>query len=144
MADNEIEKHLERLCAQSGMRMTDQRRIIAKIISNATDHPDVEELYNRAIKVDKKISVSTVYRTVRLLEQAGVLTKLDFRDGRARYEEAREDNHHDHLICVKTGEIIEFFNAEIEAMKEKIAREHGYKLIDHRLELYAVPLKDGD
>ncbi len=142
MANNDIEKQLEKLCLESGMRMTEQRRVIAKIISEANDHPDVEEIYNRAVKIDKKISVSTVYRTVRVLEQAGVLTKLDFRDGRARYEEAKEDEHHDHLICVRTGKVIEFFDKEIEALKEKIAKQHGYRLVDHRLELYAVPLKD--
>ena len=142
MANNDIEKHLEKLCSERGMRMTEQRRIIARIITEATDHPDVEEIYHRASQLDKKISVSTVYRTVRVLEEAGILTKLDFRDGRARYEEMGEE-HHDHLICVKTGKIIEFFNAELEKIKEKIAYDFGYKLIDHRLELYAVPLEDG-
>lgn len=142
MASNDIEKHLEKLCSQSGMRMTEQRRIIARIITEATDHPDVEEIYHRASQLDKKISVSTVYRTVRVLEEAGILMKLDFRDGRARYEEMGE-GHHDHLICLKTGKIIEFFNAELEKIKEKIADDFGYKLIDHRLELYAVPLDDG-
>ncbi|MEM6602421.1 MAG: Fur family transcriptional regulator [Pseudomonadota bacterium] len=141
MSKTEIEKHLERICSERGMRMTEQRRIIANIISKADDHPDVEEIYNRALVFDKKISVSTVYRTVRLLEEAGVLAKHDFGDGRARYEEIGED-HHDHLICVKSGKVIEFFNQELEDLKEKIAAEYGYKLVDHRLELYAVPSDD--
>ena len=141
MSKVNIEQHLEKLCAESGMRMTEQRRIIARIINDATDHPDVEEIYNRAVKFDKKISVSTVYRTVRVLEEAGVLAKHDFRDGRARYEQ-KGDDHHDHLICIKSGKVIEFFNDELEKLQEQIANEYGYKLVDHRLELYGVPLDD--
>ena len=135
----EIEKHLERLCIENGLRMTEQRRIVARIISEAADHPDVEEIYNRSVVVDKKISVSTVYRTVRLLEDAKILAKHDFGDGRSRYEEIR-DNHHDHLICIKTGKVIEFHDEALEALKNQIAEQYGYRLVDHRLELYAVPL----
>ena len=129
---------LERLCIKQGMRMTDQRRVIARVLSAAHDHPDVEELYLRASKIDDKISIATVYRTVRLFEEAGILERHDFGDGRARYEEVRED-HHDHLIDVQTGRVIEFRNEEIEALQRKVAAELGYKLVDHRLELYAVP-----
>lgn len=129
---------LERLCVKQGMRMTDQRRVIARVLSEAHDHPDVEELYLRASKIDEHISIATVYRTVRLFEEAGILERHDFGDGRARYEEARED-HHDHLIDVQTGRVIEFRNEEIEALQRKVAAELGYKLVDHRLELYAVP-----
>ena len=118
--------------------MTDQRRVIARVLSAAHDHPDVEELYLRASKIDDKISIATVYRTVRLFEEAGILERHDFGDGRARYEEVRED-HHDHLIDVQTGRVIEFRNEEIEALQRKVAAELGYKLVDHRLELYAVP-----
>lgn len=143
MEKTDIEKHLEHLCTQSGMRMTEQRRIIAQIITKADDHPDVEEIHKRAVEFDKKISVSTVYRTVRVLEDAGILAKHDFRDGRARYEEVR-DEHHDHLICVKTGKVIEFHNQELEDLQARIAAKYGYKLVDHRLELYAVPIGDND
>lgn len=121
--------------------MTEQRRVIARVLSEAEDHPDVEELYRRATAVDPKISIATVYRTVRLFEEADILTRHDFGDGRARYEEVPEE-HHDHLIDVKTGEVIEFQNSEIEALQEKIARELGYRLVDHRLELYAVKADD--
>ncbi|MEN3952169.1 Fur family transcriptional regulator [Iodidimonas sp. SYSU 1G8] len=123
--------------------MTDQRRVIARVLSEATDHPDVEELYARAAKIDSHISIATVYRTVRLFEEAGILERHDFRDGRARYEEVPE-RHHDHLIDVHTGNVIEFRNEDIEKLQEFIARELGYKLVDHRLELYGVPLaKEG-
>ncbi|WP_346327551.1 Fur family transcriptional regulator [Iodidimonas sp. SYSU 1G8] len=134
---------LEQLCVDKGMRMTDQRRVIARVLSEATDHPDVEELYARAAKIDSHISIATVYRTVRLFEEAGILERHDFRDGRARYEEVPE-RHHDHLIDVHTGNVIEFRNEDIEKLQEFIARELGYKLVDHRLELYGVPLaKEG-
>ena len=119
--------------------MTGQRRVIARILEEATDHPDAEELYNRASKVDPNISIATVYRTVKLLEETGIIDRHEFRDGRARYEIVPED-HHDHLIDLKSGTVIEFASAEIEALQEKIAKEHGYRLVDHRLELYGVPL----
>ena len=119
--------------------MTDQRRVIARILSDAEDHPDAEELHRRAAAEDDRISLATVYRTVRLFEEAGIIERHDFRDGRARYEEASED-HHDHLIDLRSGEVIEFVNEEIERLQEAVARKLGYRLVDHRLELYAVPL----
>ncbi len=122
------------------MRMTDQRRVIARVLQESEDHPDVEELYRRSSAVDPKISISTVYRTVKLFEDTGIIERHDFRDGRSRYETVPEE-HHDHLIDLKNGVVIEFRSAEIEALQEKIAREHGFKLVDHRLELYGVPLK---
>jgi len=131
---------LEKLCVAKGMRMTDQRRVIARVLSEAHDHPDVEELYARAAKIDSHISIATVYRTVRLFEEAGILERHDFRDGRSRYEEVPE-RHHDHLIDVQSGKVVEFRNEDIEKLQEFIARELGYKLVDHRLELYGVPLK---
>jgi Fur family transcriptional regulator, ferric uptake regulator len=130
---------LEQLCIEKGMRMTDQRRVIARVLSVASDHPDVEELHRRAHKIDPKISIATVYRTVRMFEEAGILNRHDFRDGRARYEEAREE-HHDHLIDLQTGNVVEFQNSEIEELQKKIAERLGYRLVDHRLELYGVPL----
>mgnify|MGYP001050391150 FL=1 len=133
-------KSLEELCAERGMRMTDQRRVIARIIESSGDHPDVEELYRRSVEVDAKISISTVYRTVKLFEDAGLLARHDFRDGRSRYETVPEE-HHDHLIDLKSGQVIEFHSPEIEALQERIAREHGFRLVDHRLELYGIPLK---
>jgi Fur family ferric uptake transcriptional regulator len=134
---------LEKLCAEKGLRMTEQRRVIARVLSIADDHPDAEELHRRANEVDKSISLATVYRTVKLFEEYGIIESHDFGDGRARYEEV-PDEHHDHLIDVKSGRVIEFHNAEIERLQEEIARQHGYKLVDHRLELYAVPLKDSE
>ena len=128
---------IESLCVEKGMRMTEQRRVIARVLSAAHDHPDVEELYRRAHEVDP----ATVYRTVRLFEEAGIIARHDFRDGRSRYEEATEV-HHDHLIDMKTGKVVEFVDEEIEALQEAIARKLGYKLVDHRLELYGVPLED--
>jgi Fur family ferric uptake transcriptional regulator len=125
------------------MRMTDQRRVIARVLSDAEDHPDVEEVYRRASVVDNKISIATVYRTVRLLEDAGILERHDFRDGRSRYEQVTEE-HHDHLIDLQTGDVIEFRNEQIERLQELIARELGFRLVDHRLELYGVPLKDNE
>lgn len=136
-------KTLEELCAERGMRMTGQRRVIAGVLQDAADHPDVEELYRRASAVDPHISISTVYRTVKLFEDLGIIEKHEFRDGRARYEPLPEE-HHDHLIDVKSGQVIEFRNARIEALQEEIARELGYRIVEHRLELYAVPLDEGD
>ena len=133
---------IERLCQEQGMRMTDQRRVIAQVLSDANDHPDVEELYARASMVDSNISISTVYRTLKLFEDAGIIARHDFRDGRSRYEPLPDD-HHDHLIDLKTGHVIEFRNERIGALQEEIARELGYRLVDHRLELYAVPLESG-
>ncbi len=127
-------------CEAKGLRMTDQRRIVARVIEQAEDHPDVEELYHRASRLDPKISIATVYRTVKLFEESGILDKLEFGDGRARYEDAERD-HHDHLIDMNSGEVIEFVDPEIEALQEKIAERLGYKLIGHRLELYGVPRK---
>jgi Fur family ferric uptake transcriptional regulator len=134
------EPSLEEQCVQKGMRMTDQRRVIAQVVEGALDHPDVEELHRRAAAIDAKISLSTVYRTVNLFEEAGLVTKHDFKDGRARFEPI-PDEHHDHLIDIRSGKVIEFRNEEIEAIQELIAKRLGYRLVDHRLELYAVPLK---
>src|ERR1700712_817330 len=131
---------LEEQCAKKGMRMTEQRRVIAHVMEAAEDHPDVEELYRRASAIDARISLSTVYRTLNLFEEAGLVTKHDFKDGRARFEPI-PDEHHDHLIDIRTGKVIEFRNEEIEAIQNLIAKRLGYKLVDHRLELYAVPLK---
>ena len=132
---------IEARCAATGMRMTEQRRVIARVLAEADDHPDVEELYRRCAAVDDKISISTVYRTVKLFEDAGIIERHDFREGRARYEQMR-DEHHDHLINVRTGEVIEFKSEEIEALQAEVARRLGYRLVEHRLELYAVPLED--
>jgi Fur family ferric uptake transcriptional regulator len=134
---------IEKLCVAAGMRMTEQRRVIARTMSSSEDHPDVEELHRRASKIDPKISIATVYRTVRLFEEAGILERLDFRDGRARYEEVSND-HHDHLIDVVTGNVIEFQNAEIEILQKEVARKLGFELVDHRLELYGRPIKSGE
>lgn len=134
-------RNIEALCAAKGMRMTEQRRTIARVLAAADDHPDVEELYRRCVKVDEHISISTVYRTVRLFEDAGIIERHDFREGRARYETAPEA-HHDHLINLRNGEVIEFQSEEIERLQAEVACKLGYKLVDHRLELYAVPLKD--
>lgn len=136
---NDLVKSLEDRCAERGMRMTEQRRVIARILDGAEDHPDVEELYRRSVKIDARISISTVYRTVRMFEDAGIIERHDFREGRARYETVPEE-HHDHLIDLKTGTVIEFHSKEIEALQERIAREHGFRLVDHRLELYGIPL----
>ncbi|WP_323760728.1 Fur family transcriptional regulator [Maricaulis sp.] len=134
---------IEKLCVAKGLRMTDQRRVIARVLSQSDDHPDAEELHRRASDEDPRISLATVYRTVRLFEEAGIIERHDFRDGRSRYEEVG-DEHHDHLIDLKSGEVIEFVNEEIERLQEAIARKLGYKLVDHRLELYGVPLKSAD
>ncbi|MBV9262075.1 MAG: transcriptional repressor [Pseudolabrys sp.] len=133
--------NIEALCVAKGMRMTEQRRIIARVLAAADDHPDVEELYRRCVKVDSNISISTVYRTVKLFEDAGIIERHDFREGRARYEQSPE-SHHDHLINLRTGEVIEFRSEEIERLQTEVARKLGYRLVDHRLELYAVPLDD--
>ena len=130
---------LERLCIDKGLKMTEQRRIIARVLSDASDHPDVEMLYRRATSLDPRISIATVYRTVRLLEEASILERHDFGDGRARYEELPEE-HHDHLIDVDSGAVIEFQNSDIEELQRKIAETLGYRLVDHRLELYGVRL----
>ena len=132
---------IEHLCAEKGMRMTDQRRVIARVLSVAKDHPDVEELHRRAVAIDSHISIATVYRTVRLFEEAGIIQRHDFQDGRSRYEEASTE-HHDHLIDVKSGRVLEFMDEEIEKLQESIARRLGYKLVGHKLELYGTPLDD--
>ena len=129
---------IEKACVDKGLRMTDQRRVIARVLSDAYDHPDAEELYRRASSIDPHISIATVYRTVKLFEDAGILERHDFRDGRSRYEEVQEA-HHDHLIDVATGSVIEFRNEEIEKLQRRVAEELGFELIDHRLELYGVP-----
>jgi len=134
-------RNIEALCVAKGMRMTEQRRVIARVLAQSEDHPDVEELYRRCAKVDDRISISTVYRTVRLFEDAGIIERHDFREGRARYETSRE-THHDHLIDLRNGEVIEFQSDEIEKLQAEVARRLGYKLVDHRLELYAVPLEE--
>ena len=137
---------IEQKCLAKGVKLTDQRKIIAKVISESkseygeSDHPDVDELYNRVSKIDPKISIATIYRTVKLFEEAGILTKHDFKGGKARYE-AMIESHHDHLIDVKSGEIIEFVDEEIEKLQEKIADKYGYRLVDHKLELYGVKKK---
>jgi len=128
---------IEQKCLSQGVKLTDQRRIIAKVMSESSDHPDVDELYNRVSKIDPKISIATVYRTVKLFEEAGILTKHDFKGGKARYE-AMIESHHDHLIDVKSGEIIEFVDEEIENLQKKVAEKYGYTLVDHKLELYGV------
>ena len=131
---------IEALCQAKGLRITEQRRVIARVLSEARDHPDVEELHRRAAAVDKGISIATVYRTVRLFEEAGIIARHDFRDGRSRYEPT-PDEHHDHLIDIETGDVIEFHDADLEAIQTAIAERLGFRLVDHRLELYGVPLK---
>ena len=133
-------KNIISRCEKNGLRMTEQRRVVAQVLETSNDHPDVEELYFRASKLDPRISIATVYRAVKLFEESGILEKLEFGDGRARYEDADRD-HHDHLIDMQTGEVIEFIDPDIEALQEKIAARLGYKLKDHRLELYGVPIK---
>ena len=135
-----MSENIEQKCIAKGVKLTDQRKIIAKVMSEANDHPDVDELYNRVSKIDSKISIATVYRTVKLFEEYGILTKHEFKGGKARYEELSE-SHHDHLIDVKTGEIIEFVNDEIEKLQKKVADEYGYELVDHKLELYGIKKK---
>jgi Fur family ferric uptake transcriptional regulator len=140
VATNTMLSRLENLCIKRGMKMTGQRRVIARVLSDADDHPDVEELYKRSSQVDNNISIATVYRTVRLFEEAGLLDRHDFGDGRARYEEASGE-HHDHLIDVKSGKVIEFHDEEIEDLQHKIASKLGYKLVGHRMELYGASTK---
>ena len=132
---------IEALCHAKGLRITEQRRVIARVLSEARDHPDVEELYRRCVVVDDNISISTVYRTVKLFEDAGIIERHDFREGRARYEQMRE-THHDHLINLRDGTVIEFTSDEIEKLQAEVARKLGFRLVDHRLELYCVPLDD--
>jgi len=132
---------IEAQCVAKGMRMTEQRRVVARVLAGSADHPDVEELYRRCAKIDHHISISTVYRTVRLFEDAGIIERHEFRDGRARYEQI-PDTHHDHLIDLRTGRVIEFRSEDIERLQTEIARRLGYRLVDHRLELYAVPVGD--
>lgn len=134
---------LEKKCIENGLKMTEQRRVIARVLSESHDHPDVELLHKRANKVDANISIATVYRTVKLFEEAGIIARHDFGDGRARYEEAGS-THHDHLINLRSGEVVEFTSEEIERLQERIARELGYRLVDHRLELYCVPLGEAE
>ena len=135
MSETIVEK-----CISKGVKLTDQRKVIAQVMSQSTDHPDVDELYNRVSKIDPKISIATVYRTVKIFEEAGILAKHDFKGGKARYE-AMIESHHDHLIDVKTGEIIEFVDDEIEKLQKKVAEKYGYKLVDHKLELYGIKKK---
>ena len=131
---------IEKKCISKGVKLTDQRKIIAKVMSDSSDHPDVDELYKRVLKIDSKISIATVYRTVKLFEEVGILAKHDFKGGKARYEELSE-GHHDHLIDIKTGEIIEFVDEDIEKLQKKVAEKYGYDLVDHKLELYGVKKK---
>jgi Fur family ferric uptake transcriptional regulator len=148
-ADDEVSvpnpNDIESQCIAKGMRMTEQRRVIARVLAGSADHPDVEELYRRCAEIDKNISISTVYRTVKLFEDSGIIERHDFRgprhEGRARYEQI-PDAHHDHLINLRTGEVIEFQSEEIERLQAEVARRLGFRLVDHRLELYAVPLED--
>jgi Fur family ferric uptake transcriptional regulator len=132
---------IEKLCIEKNMRMTEQRRVVARVLSASSDHPDVEELHRRAHAIDPHISIATVYRTVRLFEEAGIIARHDFRDGRSRYEETSEI-HHDHLIDMKSGKVVEFVDEEIEKLQALIAKRLGYRLVDHRLELYGVPIDD--
>ncbi|MEQ8667194.1 MAG: Fur family transcriptional regulator [Rhodospirillales bacterium] len=141
MAAEEVST-IEQACRERGIKMTVQRRIIAQVLSEANDHPDVQELHRRAEAIDDRISLATVYRTVRLFEEENILERHDFGDGLARYEE-HTDDHHDHLINVKTGEVIEFHNEAVEALQDKIAAEHGLRLVGHRMELFGVPIKGG-
>lgn len=134
---------IEKACIDKGLKMTGQRRVIARVLSDATDHPDVEELYRRALAIDSRISIATVYRTVRLFEEANILEKHDFGDGRSRYEEIPE-SHHDHLIDIESGKVVEFRNEQIEALQRAVAEQLGYRIVDHRLEIYAVPIKRGE
>jgi Fur family transcriptional regulator, ferric uptake regulator len=137
MSNSKIQHDLEALCVQKNMRMTDQRRVIARVLGGADDHPDVDELHRRCAAIDARISIATVYRTVRLFEEAGILERHDFRDGRSRYEVV-PDEHHDHLIDLETGKVIEFYDAELEALQKRIAEKLGFELVDHRMELYGI------
>ena len=135
-----MQSNIEKKCKSKGVKLTDQRRVIAKVMSESNDHPNVDELYNRVSKIDEKISIATVYRTVTLFEESGILAKHDFKGGKARYEELNE-GHHDHLIDIKSGEIIEFVDNEIEELQKKVAEKYGYQLVDHKLELYGIKKK---
>ena len=135
-----MSQKIEKKCIEKGVKLTDQRKIIAKVMSESSDHPNVDELYTRVSKIDPKISIATVYRTVKLFEESGILAKHDFKGGKARYEELSE-SHHDHLIDIKTGDIIEFVDDEIEKLQKKVAEKYGYKLVDHKLELYGIKKK---
>ena len=135
-----MQSNIEKKCKSKGVKLTDQRRIIAKVMSESNDHPNVDELYNRVSKIDEKISIATVYRTVKLFEESGILAKHDFKGGKARYEELNE-GHHDHLIDIKSGEIIEFVDNEIEELQKKVAEKYAYQLVDHKLELYGIKKK---
>ena len=135
-----MKESIEQKCINKGVKLTEQRKIIAKVMSHSDDHPDVDELYKRVTKIDSKISIATVYRTVKLFEESGILTKHEFKGGKARYEELNE-SHHDHLIDIKSGEIIEFVDNEIEKLQKKVAEKYGYELVDHKLELYGVKKK---
>ncbi len=132
-------QRIEQLCIEKGLKMTGQRRVIARVLAEASDHPDVEQVHRRAAAIDPRISIATVYRTVKLFEEASILARLDFGDGRSRYEETPEE-HHDHLIDMKSGRVIEFHNEEIERLQREVARQHGFELVGHRMELYGVPL----
>jgi Fur family ferric uptake transcriptional regulator len=142
MTSGQTTSPIEQRCIDTGMRMTDQRRVIARVLSDSADHPDVEQVYQRASEIDDRISIATVYRTVRMFEEAGILERHDFGDGRARYEEADKE-HHDHLIDVNSGEVIEFHNERIEELQKLVAEELGYKLVDHRLELFGTRIDRG-
>ena len=143
VAEDTETSELENACTDKGLRMTEQRRVVARVLDQSTDHPDVEELYRRASAVDSKISIATVYRTVKLFEDAGVITRHDFGEGRSRYETI-PDIHHDHLIDLRTGEVVEFRDDEIERLQQAIAEKLGFRLVDHRLELYGVPIERGE
>jgi Fur family ferric uptake transcriptional regulator len=132
-----IEKH----CQEKNIKLTENRKIIARVISNSKNHPDIEEVYHESCRVNPKIGIATVYRAVKMFEEEGIIQKHDFGEGKARYEEVNEDDHHDHLIDISTGKVVEFFDKNLENLKDKIAQDLGYKLVDHRLELYAVPIK---
>ncbi|MDP6346503.1 MAG: Fur family transcriptional regulator [Alphaproteobacteria bacterium] len=138
-----MRRRIEQMCVERGLRMTAQRRVVARVLGETKGHPDAEEVYRSASAIDRKISIATVYRTLRVFEEAGILQRLEFGDGRARYEQVRGD-HHDHLIDTSSGKVIEFQNDQIEALQEEIAAEHGYRLVGHRMELYAVPLDKKD
>ena len=135
-----MSRDIEKKCIKKGVRLTEQRKVIARVMTESDDHPDVDELYKRVTKIDSKISIATVYRTVKLFEESGILTKHDFKGGKARYEELSEQ-HHDHLIDIKSGEIIEFVDNEIEELQKKVAEKYGYDLVDHKLELYGIKKK---
>lgn len=140
-AATDMQQHdrVERMCVDKGLRMTEQRRLIARVLASSSDHPDIETLFKRALAFDSRLSMATVYRTMRLFDEAGVVERHEFESGRSRYEEASGD-HHDHLIDARTGRVIEFFNEEIERLKHQIAEQHGYRLLSHRLELYGVAI----